>query len=446
MVDGFVQQYKDGGWISRWSSPGYADLMTGTSSDVAFADAYVKGVQLRRGGGLRGGAEERHRRPAELRRRPQGHGHLALPRLHEHRHPRGHVVGDGGLPQRLRHRAAWARRSTRRPAGARYKEESEYFLNRAQNYVKLFDPKAGFFQGRNAEGDWRLAARRVRPAGVGLRLHRDQRLDLRLHRPAGRPGPGQPVRRPGRSGEEAGHLLRHPGDRLAGVRRLLRRHHPRDDRGARRPDGHVRAQQPARAPHPLHVRRRRPALEDPGEGPRGAVPALHRQRDRPGLPGRRGQRRDVGLVRLLRARLLPAGDGQRRIRDRLPAVHQGDRPPGERPGPGRQGAEQQREERLRAVAEGQRQVRGSPPRCRTTLLASGGALDFDMGPKPSPGAPARTRPRRRSPRTTRCALAAGGRAEGRRRAVRQHLGHARDAWHPRWTCRYPRRSGRSSTR
>ena len=46
MVDGFVQQYKDGGWISRWSSPGYADLMTGTSSDVAFADAYVKGVDF----------------------------------------------------------------------------------------------------------------------------------------------------------------------------------------------------------------------------------------------------------------------------------------------------------------------------------------------------------------------------------------------------------------
>ena len=44
MVDGFVQQYRDGGWIARWSSPGYANLMTGTSSDVAFADAYVKGV------------------------------------------------------------------------------------------------------------------------------------------------------------------------------------------------------------------------------------------------------------------------------------------------------------------------------------------------------------------------------------------------------------------
>src|SRR5215207_4257514 len=45
MVDGFVQQYRDGGWISRWSSPGYANLMTGTSSDVSFADAYVKGVE-----------------------------------------------------------------------------------------------------------------------------------------------------------------------------------------------------------------------------------------------------------------------------------------------------------------------------------------------------------------------------------------------------------------
>ena len=44
LVDGFVQQYRDGGWIARWSSPGYANLMTGTSSDAAFADAFVKGV------------------------------------------------------------------------------------------------------------------------------------------------------------------------------------------------------------------------------------------------------------------------------------------------------------------------------------------------------------------------------------------------------------------
>jgi len=43
MINGFVQQYKDGGWISRWSSPGYANIMTGTSSDVAFADGVHQG-------------------------------------------------------------------------------------------------------------------------------------------------------------------------------------------------------------------------------------------------------------------------------------------------------------------------------------------------------------------------------------------------------------------
>src|SRR5699024_12636210 len=33
-----------GRWVARWSSPGYADLMTGTSSDVAFAEAYLAGA------------------------------------------------------------------------------------------------------------------------------------------------------------------------------------------------------------------------------------------------------------------------------------------------------------------------------------------------------------------------------------------------------------------
>jgi hypothetical protein len=37
-----------------------------------------------------------------------------------------------------------------------YKEESEYFLNRAQDYVNLFDKQAGFFQGKDAKGNWRV--------------------------------------------------------------------------------------------------------------------------------------------------------------------------------------------------------------------------------------------------------------------------------------------------
>lgn len=45
----------------------------------------------------------------------------------------------------------------------RYKEESAYFLNRAQDYVNLFDKKAGFFQGRDAQGDWRVDSAKYDP-------------------------------------------------------------------------------------------------------------------------------------------------------------------------------------------------------------------------------------------------------------------------------------------
>lgn len=45
MIDGFVNAYKDGGWTPRWSSPGYQDMMVATSSDIIFADAYLKGVR-----------------------------------------------------------------------------------------------------------------------------------------------------------------------------------------------------------------------------------------------------------------------------------------------------------------------------------------------------------------------------------------------------------------
>ncbi len=46
LADGFVEFARTAGWTPRWSSPGYADLMPGTSSDAAFADLLVKGVPL----------------------------------------------------------------------------------------------------------------------------------------------------------------------------------------------------------------------------------------------------------------------------------------------------------------------------------------------------------------------------------------------------------------
>lgn len=162
LVDGFVQQYKDGGWISRWSSPGYADLMTGTSSDVAFADAYVKGVHFDAEA-----AYEAALKNATVVPPTSGVGRKGM----ETSPFRGYAstetheglswslegyLNDYGL-------AKMGQALHKKTGKARYQEESEYFLNRARNYVSLFDSKAGFFQGRDLKGDWRVPSGQYDP-------------------------------------------------------------------------------------------------------------------------------------------------------------------------------------------------------------------------------------------------------------------------------------------
>lgn len=163
LVDGFVQQYRDGGWISRWSSPGYADLMTGTSSDVAFADAYVKGV---RGFDAEAAYEAALKNATVV---PPGSGvgrkgmatspFLGYASTAEHEGLSWSLEGylnDYGLARMAEALHAKTKKN-------RYKEESAYFLNRARNYVTLFDREAGFFQGRNPKGAWRVPSKQYDP-------------------------------------------------------------------------------------------------------------------------------------------------------------------------------------------------------------------------------------------------------------------------------------------
>lgn len=160
MIDGFAQQYRDGGWIARWSSPGYANLMTGTSSDIAFADAFTKGVAL---------PDAQSVYEAALRNAttvPPGD-------------PNNSNVGRKGIqqsqflgftPTTVGEGVSWAMEGYINDYGlakmaealagpaskvdaatkGRYKAEAAYFLNRSQNYVKMFDPRINFFQGFDA--------------------------------------------------------------------------------------------------------------------------------------------------------------------------------------------------------------------------------------------------------------------------------------------------------
>ena len=170
LVDGFLQQYRDGGWMARWSSPGYADLMVGTSSDVAFADAWLKGVrgfdahQVYEAGlknatvappvsnvGRKGLAKSMYRGYADTSVH-EGMSWTLEGALNDFGLARmGQVLAD---EEAGKGNAARARR---------YREESEYFASRATDYVHLFDPATTFFRGRDAKGQWRQPAASFEP-------------------------------------------------------------------------------------------------------------------------------------------------------------------------------------------------------------------------------------------------------------------------------------------
>ena len=40
-----MNDYKEGGWLPEWSSPGYRNVMVGNNSASVVADAYLKGLR-----------------------------------------------------------------------------------------------------------------------------------------------------------------------------------------------------------------------------------------------------------------------------------------------------------------------------------------------------------------------------------------------------------------
>ncbi|QKE82848.1 ATP-binding protein [Arthrobacter sp. NEB 688] len=163
LADGFVQQYRDGGWVARWSSPGYADLMTGTSSDVAFADAYVKGVEL---------PDPLAAYDAAVRNATVlptssavGRKGIDTSTFKGYTSNATHesvswglegFVNDYGIGQMAKKLAT--DRATPKARRAQLREESAYFLERATHYVNSFDRETGFFRGRAPDGDFPDAA------------------------------------------------------------------------------------------------------------------------------------------------------------------------------------------------------------------------------------------------------------------------------------------------
>lgn len=162
LVQGFLEQYRAGGWVARWSSPGYADLMVGTSSDVAFADAWLKGVR---------GFDVDQAYAAALK-----NATVVPPDRHVGRKGMERSTFRGFASSDVHEGMSWtlegalndfgianmagklATTAATAQARERYATEADYFRHRAAGYSTMFDPAAGFFQGRRPDGAWRLGA------------------------------------------------------------------------------------------------------------------------------------------------------------------------------------------------------------------------------------------------------------------------------------------------
>ena len=149
MLDGFVNAYKDGGWVPRWSGPGYIDCMVGSHSDIVFADSYLRGVtdfDIRTAyESMLKDALSYSSDPAKGRKGNSRSIFL------------GYVPSD-----MLRESASWTLEDAINDFGiAEIAGElgdrvyHEYFLNRSLRYAYLFSPSVGFFRGRRANGAWR---------------------------------------------------------------------------------------------------------------------------------------------------------------------------------------------------------------------------------------------------------------------------------------------------
>lgn len=173
LLDGFVQHFRDGGWTSRWTAPGPIDNMTGTTSDVIFADAVKAGVT---------GLDVLHAYDSALHNATvvaadprvgrKGVRSQTFRGYTDTRVSEGmswtidSAINDFGIAQLAGHLL-----DTLPPGHPRLKSlaaDVEYYSARAARYATVFDERIGFFQGRNDDGGWRVAdARDYDPAQWG---------------------------------------------------------------------------------------------------------------------------------------------------------------------------------------------------------------------------------------------------------------------------------------
>lgn len=146
LVEGFVNTYRDCGWLPRWPAIGEFGCMPGTFIDTVIADAAVKGII---GGEVLETAFEGMLKHSKLASGDTRYGRIGVAEYNEYGYVPRHIhecvnnsldsyYGDFCIAQ------------VARVIGKNdlYNE----YMNRSQNYKLLFDRETGFMRGLNTEG------------------------------------------------------------------------------------------------------------------------------------------------------------------------------------------------------------------------------------------------------------------------------------------------------
>jgi len=149
MQEGLINDYKEGGWLPEWSSPGYSDVMIGNNSASVVAEAYLKGARgydintlydaLIHGANNAG---------------PAGTGRVGF----QYYNTLGYVPYDVKIDENAARTLEYAYddfaiyklgKALGRPAS-----ETDVYKKRSLNYRNLFDPSTGLMRGKNKDGSF----------------------------------------------------------------------------------------------------------------------------------------------------------------------------------------------------------------------------------------------------------------------------------------------------
>lgn len=149
ILEGWVNAYKEGGWLPQFPCPGYRNCMTGSPTDFVFGDAVAKGVT----GFDVHAAFEGLKKHATVPVAPgKGYGRPAVAEYEK----LGFIPSDlveGGLAETLD--SAYGDFCIAQVARAAGKnEDAAIFEARSHSWKKSFDPKTGFLRGRKSTGAW----------------------------------------------------------------------------------------------------------------------------------------------------------------------------------------------------------------------------------------------------------------------------------------------------